>query len=201
MLKTPVLVILRGIKIEHIAPIAKCLVGAKIDTVEITMNTENAAELITEMKKQFPEKLSVGAGTVLTLTDLDEALSAGAEFIVTPVINPDVLKACKEKSIPFYPGAYTPTEVWTECQYCAEMVKVFPADLGGPKYFKTLKGPLNKIKLMAVNGVNVSNISEYFENGADAVAIGGSIFSKERLDSGNYSAITEDLKEIVSKIV
>jgi 2-dehydro-3-deoxyphosphogluconate aldolase/(4S)-4-hydroxy-2-oxoglutarate aldolase len=197
MLINPILAILRGIEEKHVPRLAKSFINASIDTVEITMNTPNAPDLIRKMIHTSENRLTVGAGTVLTLKDLDMALNAGSKFIVTPVVNTEVIKACVQKGIQVFPGALTPTEVWEAWNAGATMVKVFPASMFGPTYFKELRGPFNNIKLMAVGGVKPDNINEYFSCGAQAVAIGGSIFSKERLDKDNYSEIENDLFELV----
>lgn len=200
MLKIPVLAILRGVEEQHLSDLAETFINSTVDSVEITMNTTRAAYLIQRLIEISGNKLSVGAGTVLTLKDLDEALNAGSEFIVTPVVNTEVIKACVERGVPVFPGALTPTEVWQAWEAGATMVKVFPASAFGPLYFRELKGPLNKIKLMAVGGVKPQNIKEYFACGASAVAVGGSIFSKERLENNSFSKIEADLKELINNI-
>lgn len=197
MLKSPILAIFRGINIEHVKSLAQCCINAGIDTVEVTMNTEHVEKIIKEFIKVSDGRLKVGAGTVLSIKDYQEAIQAGAQFIVTPVVNLEVIKECRSKDIPVFPGALTPTEVWQAWEAGATMVKVFPAGAFGPKYLKDLHGPLDKIKLMAVGGVNAENILEYFKNGAEAVAVGGSIFSKKRLDNGQFDLIEEDLKSLV----
>ncbi|MBN1117926.1 MAG: bifunctional 4-hydroxy-2-oxoglutarate aldolase/2-dehydro-3-deoxy-phosphogluconate aldolase [Bacteroidales bacterium] len=200
MLSTPILAIFRGIGIEHVQSLVKSCIDAGLDSIEVTMNTENASSIIEEFKQISGNRLQVGAGTVLSESDLANALSAGAEFIVTPVVNKNVIVTCRDKNIPVFPGALTPTEIWEAWQYGAEMVKVFPAGVFGPKYLKDLHGPLNEVKLMAVGGVNSETIVDYFKAGASAVAIGGSIFSKERLEKKQFNLITEDLKNLVAKI-
>ena len=200
MLKKPVLVILRGIKEIHLKRLSKTFIETGIDTVEITMNTPNAVKLIQKLIAISDNKLSVGAGTVLSLEDLDNALYAGSEFIVTPVVNTEVIRACVDKGVQVFPGALTPTEVWQAWNAGATMVKVFPASVFGPAYFKELRGPLDKVKLMAVGGVKPQNIKEFFSCGASAVAVGGSIFSKERLENDDYSDIRADLIELIRNI-
>jgi 2-dehydro-3-deoxyphosphogluconate aldolase / (4S)-4-hydroxy-2-oxoglutarate aldolase len=200
MLKTPILAILRGInknELEHLIP---CFINTGIDTIEITMNTPNALDLIAYAKQLIHNKLCIGAGTVITASQLDSALKAGSEFIVSPVINEEVIQACVNSKIPIMPGALTPTEIWKAWSLGAFMVKVFPAGAFGSKYFKDILAPLDKIKLMAVGGVNSSNLTDYLSAGASAVAIGGSIFSRERLDNSQYYLIENDLKELVRRI-
>ena len=197
MLKTPILAIFRGITEEQVEALATCCINANIDTLEVTMNTDNVENIIKKFIDVSNGKLTVGAGTMLSLEDYQKAISAGAEFIVTPVVNIDVIKQCVRNNIPVFPGALTPTEVWQAWEAGATMVKVFPAGAFGPKYLKNLHGPLDKIKLMAVEGVNASTLQDYFNNGASAVAIGGSIFSRDRLQNNQYELIEKELKELV----
>ena len=199
MLKSPVLTILRGVSKEELFKLCESFIRVGIDTLEITMNTVKAAELITAVNDKFGDKLHIGAGTVTTIDELEEALKAGAKFIVTPVVNKDVIRICIDKNIPVIPGALTPTEIFEAWQMGALMIKVFPASLFGPKYFKEVLGPLNTIKLMAVGGVNATNIEEYFMNGAKAVAVGGSLMSKERMNADRYDLIENDLSELINK--
>ncbi len=200
MLQTPVLAIFRGIELKHVEKIVQSCITAGIDTVEITMNTKDATLLIKEFIQCGQDKLTVGAGTVLSLSQLESALDAGAKFAVTPVVNLDVIQQCSKDGIPVFPGAFTPTEVWQAWELGATMVKLFPASVVGSEYIKILKGPLDNIKIMAVGGVNYNTIRGYFEHGADAVAIGGSIFSTSRLANNEFTVIENELKDIVSQI-
>lgn len=194
----PLLAILRGIDSGMISPIAEIAEKAGLKALEITMNTENASRLIGEMSKTCSEKISVGAGTVLTLDDAKQAHEAGATFIVTPCVNVEVIEYCVSHSLPVFPGALTPTEVYTAWTSGATMVKIFPASVFGPKYFRELHGPLDKAKLLACGGVNADNVAEYFSNGASAVAFGSSIFDLKNLRNKNYEVIGTKLQKLVS---
>lgn len=198
MLKTPVLAIFRGIKLNHVADLIDCCIHAGIDTVEVTMNTNSAPEIIKAFKKQSKNKLIVGAGTVITLDHLETALDVGAEFIVTPIINTDVIDNCIENNIEIIPGALTPTKVWSLWNKGVKLIKVFPANLFGSEYFKALNGLFNQIKTMAVGGNNRDNIASYFLNGASAVPIGGSVFSYDRLEINQFDLTEADLTAINS---
>jgi 2-dehydro-3-deoxyphosphogluconate aldolase / (4S)-4-hydroxy-2-oxoglutarate aldolase len=200
MLNTPVLAILRGVEHKHLAKLVQVFKKVAIDTVEITMNTPGATELIEEFRRLSGDNMIIGAGTVLNTSQLDKALAAGARFIVTPVVSIDVISRCTEMEIPVFPGALTPTEVWQAWSAGATMVKVFPAGVFGPNYFKELKGPLDSLKLMAVGGVKANNVKAYFDAGASAVAVGGSIFGKERLEMESYTLMEQDLLNILHNL-
>lgn len=200
MLKTPILAILRGVKEIELKPLIETFINSGIDTIEITMNTNNVEELIKKAIEYSDGKLVVGAGTVLSMEQLNIALRAGAQFIVTPVVNEDIVKACVENDIPVFPGALTPTEIWKAWILGATMVKVFPAGAFGSKYFKDVLGPLDSVKLMAVGGVNEKNIKDYFNAGASAVAIGGSLMSRERLENKQFNLIEKDIIQLLQNI-
>ena len=160
--KKPVLGILRGIGPELIEPLADTVISAGLETIEITMNTGRAAFLIGKMARRAKGRLTVGAGTVLDMDSLKSALFAGASFIVTPVLIEDVVKYCVKNKIPVFPGALTPLEIYNAWNAGAAMVKVFPSNFFGPKYFKEIKGPFNDIELLACGGVTPENIKDYF---------------------------------------
>ena len=180
--------------IGQIEPLVEAVIQSGLRTLEITMNTTDAPELIRRAKKKARGKLVLGAGTVLNMKDLKGALDAGATFIVMPVLVKEVTAYCLKYKIPVFPGALTPQEIYQAWQEGATMVKVFPAKVFGPEYIREIKGPFNDIKLMAVSGVNPQNMREYFACGASAVAFGGSVFSRQRLQNGDYSGITSDIK-------
>lgn len=194
----PILGIMRGIKSADIEPLANLCIKHGLSNVEITMNTDSAPELISEMIRAVQGRINVGAGTVLNIADLDRALNAGANFIVSPSIVEDVIEKCIHQNIPVFPGALTPTEVQKAWDLGATMVKLFPATAFGPDYIKELKGPFDKIRIMAVGGVNESNIRSFFEKGAEAVAFGASIFNLKLLSEKQYDQVEERLQKLIN---
>ncbi len=198
--KTPVMGIVRGTEISDITPLIETVIRSGLQTIEITMNTRDAVSIISEAVSVSQGRISIGAGTVLSDEDLEKALSAGAEFVVMPVCDEKVVKTCAKNKIPVFPGAITPSEVLRAWSYGASMVKIFPSSFYGPKYFKALKGPLDKIELMAVGGVNLKNIKEYFDCGAGAVAFGASIFKKDLLAKKDFRTIGRLVKDFVETV-
>lgn len=193
----PILGILRGVEADMIEPIVETAIGSGLQTIEITMNTPNAAELIKSMGRIAKGRLTIGAGTVLTMKDLRSALDAGATFIVLPTLVHDIVDYCLNNTIPVFPGALTPQEIYNAWDRGATMVKVFPAKFFGPEYFKEIKGPFQDIELLACGGVSPDNISSFFSCGASAVAFGGCVFKKEWLASQDFSRIGESVKAFV----
>ena len=159
--ESPVLGIIRGAPKDSIKGVMDACVAGGLRFVELTLNTENALSLIESASQQFSEDLCVGAGTVLSLTDVKLAVNAGAQFIVAPTLNIDVATYCVENEIAYFPGALTPTEIEKAWSAGAMMVKVFPASQMGTSYFNTVRGPFNELLLMAVGGVDSSNAVEY----------------------------------------
>jgi len=193
----PIIGILRGIELTEVDPLTQTIIQSGLKTIEVTMNTPQAPALIREFIKQAGNKLTIGAGTVVCMEDLRQALAAGATFIVSPVLIPEVISTCKRQGIAVFPGALTPQEIYHAWQAGATMVKVFPAGVFGPKYFKDIKGPLADVELLACGGVTAENIKDYFANGAGAVAFGSSIFKNDWLKSKQYPKIGEQIKEMI----
>ncbi|MEE0897918.1 MAG: bifunctional 4-hydroxy-2-oxoglutarate aldolase/2-dehydro-3-deoxy-phosphogluconate aldolase [Acutalibacteraceae bacterium] len=170
--------------IKEIGETEKILTALKnnnINCAEITFRTECAADVIALAVKKFPD-MSVGAGTVINAKQCEDALKAGAQFIVSPGLSVDVAKICKEKNIPYYPGCVTPTEIMQALELGITTVKFFPANVyGGLKALKALSAPFPQVKFIPTGGVDRSNIDEFLA--FDKIeAIGGSFFVKESLD-------------------
>jgi len=195
--KKPILGILRGVEADIIEPLIEAVISAGLETLEITMNTVHAPEIINKAKKVCGNRLALGAGTVLTKQDLMSALGSGASFIVMPVLVNDIVEYCVNNKIPVFPGALTPQEIYQAYESGATMVKVFPAKLFGPEYFRELKGPFNNIELLACSGVTPENLKDYFASGASAVSFGASVFRKDWLAKGDFKAITRAVKKFI----
>ncbi|MEE9259212.1 MAG: bifunctional 4-hydroxy-2-oxoglutarate aldolase/2-dehydro-3-deoxy-phosphogluconate aldolase [Nitrospinaceae bacterium] len=193
----PVLGIIRGVPESHLQGVLDTTREAGLKFLEITLNTDNALRLIASASEHCEEALCIGAGTVLTRERAEAAVTAGARFLVAPTLNEEVAAFCRERGVPYFPGALTPTEIERAWNAGAAMVKVFPASQVGPQYFREIKGPFGNISLMAVGGVTADNIPDYFASGASAVAVGGSVFSESRMVNREYSKIHNHLKEIL----
>lgn len=196
--RKPILGIIRGVGPDSIEPLMEAVISAGLETVEITMNTKDAAESIKKAVKASRKRLTVGAGTVIDEKSLYAALDAGASFIVMPVLVKDVVDHCVKNKIPVFPGAFTPQEIHDAWNSGATMVKIFPSGFLGPDYLKEIKGPFADVELLACGGVTPENISEYFANGASAVAFGSSVFKKEWLAKKDFRSIGCRIKEYLS---
>jgi 2-dehydro-3-deoxyphosphogluconate aldolase / (4S)-4-hydroxy-2-oxoglutarate aldolase len=197
--RLPVMGIMRGVKLDEISPLVETVIDSGLETIEITMNTKDAASVIKQAVKAAGSRLMVGAGTVLSMESLMSALDAGASFIVMPSLVADVTAYCRKYKIPAFPGALTPQEILNAWQAGATMVKVFPAKFFGPDYFKEIKGPFNEVELLACSGVNPDNLKAYFSSGASAVSFGASVFKREWLDKKDLSSIGKSIKQYLAE--
>ncbi len=196
----PLLGIVRGVEPEQLEPLLESAIKGGLETLEITMNTAHAPELIARACEIAAGELSIGAGTVLDLDDLKSATDAGASFIVSPTLIPEVVAACIDARIPVFPGALTPQEIHNAWRAGASMVKVFPAGFFGPSYFREIKGPFANIELLACGGVSASTLLEFARCGADAFAFGGSVFNLDWIRAGHYDRIEAAIRELVAAL-
>jgi len=195
--KIPVMGILRGIDIDIIEPLVETVVSAGLGTMEIAMNSDKCDLLIRKAVKAADKRLMIGAGTVLNITSLKMSIDSGATFIVSPTLIDEIMDYCVTNVIPVFPGAITPTEIYSAWKSGATMVKVFPSKFFGPSYISEIKGPFENIELMACGGIDSKNVSEYFRCGASAVAFGGGIFRKEWLEKRDFVKIGRAVKALI----
>jgi 2-dehydro-3-deoxyphosphogluconate aldolase / (4S)-4-hydroxy-2-oxoglutarate aldolase len=174
--RTGVMAVIRAASADAALEMSRALVRGGITGIEITFSTPGAAGAIERARRELPEAL-VGAGTVLTLSDLEAACGAGASFLVSPHFDAALVARASEVKVPFLPGALTPTEVVRAFDGGAACVKLFPGSAVGPGYVKALRGPLPHIPLMPTGGVDEKNLGEWLFAGAIAVGMGGALAS------------------------
>jgi 2-dehydro-3-deoxyphosphogluconate aldolase/(4S)-4-hydroxy-2-oxoglutarate aldolase len=196
----PVVGILRDIPRGTEEACAKTAAKCGLKAIEVTMNTEGATEIIASLKAAAkPLGISVGAGTVRHGSDLEKALAAGAEFIVTPNTRHEVIRLSCTAGVPIISGALSPTEVQKAFDLGATAVKVFPVNcVGGPEYIKALRGPFRDIPLMACGGVNAENAAAYLDAGANLISFGGSIFNPKLMAAGDWDTIANKLNQLLA---
>jgi 2-dehydro-3-deoxyphosphogluconate aldolase/(4S)-4-hydroxy-2-oxoglutarate aldolase len=200
ILATRLLGIIRMKRYDYPAEVASALVEGGFKALEFTLSGEGALQAISTARAALGREVFVGAGTVLTPADVATAAAAGAEFIVTPVVNIQVINACQQFGLPIACGAFTPTEILNAVEAGADLIKLFPARLGGPAYVRDLLAPLPDVRLMPTGGVNAENAAAYLEAGAVAVAIGGSLVSAEAVANRRYSEMTRRARECVTAV-
>ena len=153
------------------------------------MNTNEKAEIIAFLLESYPE-LNIGAGSVCSVDDAQWAIEHGCHFLVTPVMIPEVITFAKSKNTVIFPGAFTPTEIFTAQELGAFAVKVFPAKTLGPDYIKQIKAPLNHLRLVPTGGVDASNIKLFFDAGAYGVGIGSALLNSSLLNASQEVLLT-----------
>jgi 2-dehydro-3-deoxyphosphogluconate aldolase/(4S)-4-hydroxy-2-oxoglutarate aldolase len=195
ILDLAVIPVIRVSSYEHVMCAVKGIVGGGINIVEITLTVPNAISIIKELAKDYGPKLLVGAGTVLDVEGCRQALQAGAEFIVSPAFDADVVGLTRQHKKLAMPGALTPTEILTAWNAGADLVKVFPCDsVGGPSYIRALKGPFPNIEFVVTGGVTVDNASQFLAAGAVAVGVGQSVMSRKALECNDAATISENAR-------
>ena len=194
-----IVAIFRGIDVSRVSKAANALYEGGISLCEVTFNMkerENGFQSTLDSIRAIVQgkgdrKLIVGAGTVLTVDQVVLAHDAGAEFIITPSINTEVIKCANELGMMTMPGGYSPTELEEAYEAGADFVKIFPASEAGPSYFKAVGGPLSHIPLVAVGGVNENNTRAFLENGAVGFGIGGNLVDEKLINADRYTELTE----------
>lgn len=195
----PVVGIMRNFPASVLQPVVTAYADAGLTTLEITMNSPGATETIAGLRSDFGDRLNIGAGTVCTRKDLDKALDSGAQFIVTPIISKDVIKACVKKDVPVFAGAMTPTEIYKAWHWGATMVKVFPAGRLGPGYIKDVLEPLTGISLLPTGGVNGENFIEFMKAGAAGAGIGSALFPKDIIGEQRWDSLAALYATLVTR--
>ena len=192
------LAIVRAKQIADPAGLARALAEGGIRLVEFTFTTPGVLEVI-KACAQVPGT-AVGAGTVLTAAQAEDAVAAGAKFLVTPDLRPDVAAVARESGTPLFMGALTPTEVSRAVELGAAAVKIFPAGFGGPGYLRALLGPFPDLRLVPTGGVNIGNARDFLTAGAFAVGAGTDVVPPALVEGGDYDAITKRAADFVQAL-
>ena len=171
--------------------IAEAIEAGGVRVIEFTMNTPNALDAIGQLARERGDRILLGAGTVLDPETGRAALLAGAQFLVAPNFNPALIELARRYSKIIVPGAFTPTEIVAAWECGADIVKIFPATVGGPQYIKDVLGPLPHIRLLPTGGVNLDNIPAFIAAGASAVAVGSNLTDPKLIKAGNWAGLTE----------
>ncbi|MEX2119491.1 MAG: bifunctional 4-hydroxy-2-oxoglutarate aldolase/2-dehydro-3-deoxy-phosphogluconate aldolase [Pirellulales bacterium] len=200
LLQTGIVAILRAPDGSRLVDAAQALLAGGIDVMEVTFTVPHASKVLEHLADQLGDKLLLGAGTVLDPETARVALLAGAQFIVSPAINLDVIRLCRRYGKLVLPGALTPTEVLTAWEAGADIVKLFPSELAGPAYIKALHGPLPQVRLLPTGGVNLETAAAFIEAGACALGIGGSLVEPAALARGDMGRIESLARQYVQVV-
>ena len=194
-----VVAVLRADSSAELLNVAGALREGGVVAIEVTMTTPGALKVIEEAAAKMKDSI-IGVGTVLDPETARAAILAGAEYIVSPTLHLGVIEMAKRYGKVVMPGAFTPTEILTAWQAGADVVKVFPASVGGPAYFKDVKGPLPQVRLMPTGGVDLTTTGAFIKAGACAVGAGSAMVDKKAVSAGKFDAITETARKFVDEV-
>lgn len=198
--QNPVIGILRGCPVRFAEAVAGAAIGAGLAVIEVTLDSERPLEQIAVIRAAFPD-VEVGVGSVRRAKEVKHAVEAGARFIVSPILDEDIIRTAAELGVPSIPGAATPTEIEQATRYGASAVKVFPIDqLGGPGYIRAILSPLGSPPLIPTGGVTVESIPDYLRAGAIAVGVGGTMFPMQALESGDTSTVETLARDVTGAL-
>ncbi len=196
-----VVAVIRAEDPSGLVEVGEALHSGGVNFVEITMTVPGALNIIeTSSAKLKDQGVHVGVGTVVDAQTARAAIRAGASYVVSPILALDVVELCRRENIAVMPGAMTPTEAFSAWQAGADVVKIFPAGVGGPGFFKDMKGPLPQIKLMPTGGVNLETAPQFIKAGAFAVGVGGSLVSKKLIAARDFDTIASKARQYVEVI-
>src|SRR5438128_7654042 len=183
---------------RQLVEVARALADGGVTVIEITMSVPNALDVLRQVRQALGERVLLGAGTVLDPETARAALLAGAEYLVAPTLNLDVIRLCQRYDKLVMPGAFTPTEILTAWEAGADIVKVFPADVVGPAFFKALRGPLPQIRLMPTGGVDLTTAADFLKAGACCLGIGGQLVEPKAVAERNFDRIRTLARQYVA---
>jgi 2-dehydro-3-deoxyphosphogluconate aldolase/(4S)-4-hydroxy-2-oxoglutarate aldolase len=195
-----IVAVIRARSGEQLVEVAQALLAGGVEVMEVTFTVPGAVRVLGRVADQLGDQILLGAGTVLDSETARAALLAGAQFIVSPNTNVDVIRMCRRYGKLAMPGALTPTEVVTAFEAGADIVKIFPCDLGGPPYLKALHGPLPHIPLMPTGGITLDNAAQYLKAGACALGVGGSLVEAKTVERGDFARIEELAKRFCETV-
>lgn len=198
LLASGIVAVVRKIEPHKVDPLVSALINGGVTGVEITIDSEDAYQKISDINDKFGDYAVIGAGTVVNKEQAQNAIAAGAEFIFSPVLDRETIEYTKSEDKIMIPGAFSPTEIYYGSLWGADIIKVFPANTLGPNYLKDLNGPLPNIKKMPTGGINLDNIVDYFNAGAVAAGIGGSLLKPVLIEEENWKQLEILAKKYVS---
>lgn len=194
---TGIVAVIRADNGEILADVTQALIDGGVTAIEVTFTVPKAHKVLEYVADRFGDQIQLGAGTVLDAETARIAILAGAEFIVSPIVDLPTIEISHRYDKAMMAGALTPTEVVKAWQAGSDVVKIFPSDLTGPSYLKSLKGPLPQVRMMPTGGVNLDTAESFLKAGACALGVGGSLVEKSAMDSGNMDRIRDLAKQYV----
>jgi 2-dehydro-3-deoxyphosphogluconate aldolase/(4S)-4-hydroxy-2-oxoglutarate aldolase len=198
--ETGVIAIMRAQSSAQLIAAADAIRAGGVRVIEVTMTTPGALSVIEEASTRYGEEVIFGAGSVLDAETARAAILAGADFVVSPALDPATVQLCNRYSVPVMPGCYTPTEILSAWQAGADMVKLFPASVGGPALVKAILAPLPHIEIVPVGGVDLDTAAAFIASGAAALGVGSSLVNQKLLDAGDMDELTRRARAFIEQV-
>ncbi|MBT5707454.1 bifunctional 4-hydroxy-2-oxoglutarate aldolase/2-dehydro-3-deoxy-phosphogluconate aldolase [bacterium] len=195
-----IIAVVRARSQAQVIPLAEALVAGGVIAVEITMTTPNAIGAIREASDALGDRALVGVGTILDSETAQEAIDAGAQFVVTPILKPEIVPVAHQAGKPIMLGSYSPTEAQQAFATGCDFVKLFPADGLGATYIKAIRAPLPHLRVVPTGGVNLETMESFLNAGCAALGVGSSMITKEILENDNWHLLTENARAYVNKL-
>lgn len=199
MKETGVVGVIRTQSSEKLVKVARAIREGGVRCIEVAMTTPNALKVIEEVSDELKDVL-IGAGTVLDAETARSAILAGAQYLVSPTTDRDMIKMARRYDKIVAPGAFTPTEIMTAWEAGADIVKVFPASRLGPKFLSDVRAPLPQVSLMPTGGVSKDNAADFIRAGAEVLCVGSALIDKQAIAEGNYEKLTENARELIAAV-
>ena len=200
LLEPGIIAIIRADSSDQLLHAAEALVAGGITAMEVTMTTPNALQVVGDVTARFGNKLLMGVGSVLDSETCRAAILAGAEFVVTPVTKPDVIRLANRYGKPIAAGAFTPTEALTAHESGADFIKLFPAEFAGPSYIKSILAPLPMLQIIPTGGVTPATAKEFLAAGCVALGVGSALVTKEILSQRDWPGLTKRAEAFVKAV-
>lgn len=198
--KIGIIAIMRAKSSDQLIKAAEGIRSGGINVIEVTMTTPGALDVVKQAKIKFGEDVLFGVGSVTDPETAESAIQAGADFIVGPTLNLEVISLCNQTDIPVIPGCYSPTEVLTAWNAGADLIKLFPASVGGPSLIKAILAPLPQVEIVPVGGVNLDTAADFIRNGAVALGIGSALINQSLLEANDMDELTRRTSAFINAV-
>lgn len=192
--------VVRARRRDQVLPLTEALIAGGVIAIEITMTTPNAIDCIRELRERIGSRGVIGVGTVLDVATARAAVDAGAEFVVSPILRPELVAVAHAADRPVMLGAYTPTEAQLAHEAGADFIKIFPADGLGPDYIRALRAPLPHLRIVPTGGVDLKTVADFLRAGCAALGAGSSLVSSQILADADWPALTQRAREFVNAV-
>lgn len=200
ILESGIVAVVRKIAPDKVYHVIDALVEGGITAIEVTLDSENATEVIKNVNNRYKNKVIIGAGTVLDREGAYTAISNGAQFIFAPTLSEETIRIAKRYGKVAIPGVFTPTEILKASEHGADIVKIFPGSVLGPQFIKDVRGPLGHIKMMPTGGITLENLGSFIKAGAVAVGVGGSLLNKELIEKEDWNGLRVLAQSFVEEV-